>query len=194
MGLTRGIDPVLLAVLEGHFHPVVLMESVLPSETIRAHSGRGTITWDGHDWIGLDRLARFTGPGEGMGLARQASTLEIVMDLRSTMESSGAANRNADVTVWWGATTTAGGTVLIGEPFQLDAGYVDDWRRSFARSGAGAQHGVTVSMMPGPGARDGLPLVHSPEAQQARFPGDTGARHFVNAIKRATNPPLFPEP
>lgn len=194
MGLTRDVDPALLAALAGHIHPVLLMEVELPAETIRAHSGIGTLAWGGHDWLGMDRLARFTAGLEGRGLARSAATIEIVMDLPELLASSGAGARNGEVTAWWGVTTEAGGTTLIGEPALYFAGYLDSWTRGIVRDGMSIKHGLSIGIMPGPGARDGFPVVHSPEAQEAAFAGDTGARHFVNAVKRATNPPLFPEP
>lgn len=194
MGLSRGVNSTLKAALAGHFCPVALFELVLPAETIRAHSGRGNLSWDAKTWIGIDRLARFAGPEELPGLARARATVEMVLSLEAWAEADGAANRNAPLTVWWGATTLPGGVVLIGQPMLLYAGYVDDWRRRLDRSGAGGAHGLTIGLMPGPSARDGFPVVHSPEAQQALHATDTGARHFVNAVKRASNPPLFPEP
>lgn len=193
MGLTRGIDGALLAVLSGHFHPVTIAELVLPSDTIRAHSGFGTMTWDGHSWVGLDRLARFSIPSEGVGIATSSASLEIAMSLDALLTLNASAYRNSPLTMWSGATTSPGGTTLIGEPFIGFVGYVDRWSRSFV-AGDAPTHFATGGLEPGPGARTSQPMVHSAESQQAAYASDTAGRHFVNAVKRATNPPLFPAP
>lgn len=194
MGLTRGIDTTLLTALAGHFHPVSLMQAVWPDETIRCHTGFGTITWASETWDGLGHLVGLRAPQEGLGLARQAATIQMAVTLDIALAQQGRTIRNSDVTVWAGATTTPGGNVLIGQPFRIYTGYCDARRITLRADGGDLSHDVAVDLMPGPGARDGLVAVHSPERQEAAYPGDTGARHFVNAVKRSLNPPAFPGP
>lgn len=195
MGLTRGVDSTLKAALVGHFHPVALFEVILPSETVRCHTGAETISWATRTWLPFGRFADFSSSAEvAGGLARPTATVQLVMTLEALLLAGGAANRFSPLTVWWGATTEPGGGTLIGTPMLHYAGYVDQWARRITRSSGGGSHGLEVGLAPGPAPRDGFPVLHSPEAQEAQYPGDTGFRHFVNAINRATNPPLFPEP
>lgn len=195
MALTRGVPAGLITALSGHFHPVVMAEADWPSEMIRVHTGRGTIAWDSRSWLGTGRLVQFAGPQEGSGISTSEATIRVAETVETMLADRGKLIRNRDVTVWFGATTTPAGATLVAAPVLLFTGYFDS--RTFVVSMAGEEdltHDMVLGLGIGPGARSKASITHGYEDQMAAYPGDTAGRQVQNAIKRALNPAVWPEP
>jgi hypothetical protein len=185
MALTRGLDPAFAAALRSDvFHPVTLVDLDWPAGRIRAHSGAGVIVWGGHDWMGVGDFGSITTPAETTGAAANRATLTLVGLPADVLGEALGTARNRPATIYAGATTSAGGAVLVGAPVDVFAGYVDATRFVLEREGAGVTHGVQVDLGSGPSARAAATVHHSAEDQAAKFPGDTAGRWLINSERR----------
>ncbi|UWR30441.1 hypothetical protein K3758_02610 [Sulfitobacter sp. W002] len=193
MGLTRGASAALVSALSGHFHPVILTEADWPEEMVRVHSGVGTMTWNGQTWFGAGRLVQFQAPEEAGGLATSEASVKVAATVEDMLAERGKIIRNRSIRVWFGATTTAGGNVLVADPVWLFSGYFDSRTGSMTRAGEDLSHDMVLGIGTGPGARLSASITHSYEDQISRYPTDTAGRHVQNAIKRRYNPQNWPE-
>ena len=188
--MVRDIDPALLAAMSAPvWHPILLLDLDWPGGRLRLHSSVGPITWAGYEWGGVGGFGQVTPPGEAFGMAASPITLTLfglppdVID-KITAPSFEAQARNKRGAAFVGATTEAGGNVLIGDPYRIATGYVDAVRYTLRRQGEERQHGVQVSLGVGPSARATGTVVHSAEDQAAAFPGDTAGRWLIDAARR----------
>jgi len=194
MALTRGASAALIAALGGHFHPAILTRAEWPDGAEYRHSGFGDMSWDGQTWSGLDPLLIDTlgreelGGDTAPGQIRVAGTLAEVMALRAK------AIRNHAIEVWFAAVTTPAGATLAAEPVSLFSGYFDSRTLTISRSDGDMSHDLLLGVAFGPSPRASAAITHGPEDQQAAYPGDTAGRHVIHALKRAVNPPIWPEP
>jgi hypothetical protein len=191
--LTRGIAPEMLAALKGHFHPVLLVFVDWPDDPVFAHSGRGVIAWDAADWHGVGQFGSIDLPQEATGMMAQRATLTISGvsdDDINDIETATARNRACRILV--GCVTEPSGTVLIGEPVELWAGYVDAARLRIEAEGGDMVNAVRVEIGVGPSARARASVYHSAEDQASRFPGDTAGRHLIR-IEAVTEAATWPE-
>lgn len=189
MGLKRAVHEDTLAALNGIFHPVLMVYLDWPGGAVRAHSGAGTITWDGHNWLGVGQFGEVEIPGEAPGLAASnvsLSLLGVPPDIWDTLE---APIRNRPGRLWVALTTQPGGNVLVGEPIDLFIGHMDAMRYRLRREDGGVSHAVQIDLGSGPGARSSSAVLHSLEDQADKFPGDTAGRHLINVEAHAENEP-----
>lgn len=188
MGLTRGIDPALMAVLEaGAFHPVVLVFVDWPDDPVRVHTGTGTITWGGHDWTGLNGMnaGAITLPAELSSLAMVEGEAVIGGDpdrIDDILDDASAA-RGAAVQIWFGAVTEAAGTVLVGEPFCAFTGYAGAVTDTEAPDGMiDTVRLVKLQLVSGPSQRSVAGATHNWHDQRRADPEDTAGRWVSAAI------------
>jgi hypothetical protein len=186
--MVRDIDPALLAAMAAPvWYPVMLLDLDWPLGRIRAHSGTGTITFGGDEYLGVGRFGAVTPPGEAFGMAAQPIDVALFGLPPEVLDEITAPTfnpRNRRGTSYIAASTEPGGNVLIGTPYPKATGYVDAVRYTLRRQGEERQHGVQVSLGVGPSARAAAVLVHSAEDQQSRHPADTAGRWLVNARRR----------
>ena len=64
--VSRGLTPAQVAQFGGVFHPVVLVWIDWPSGAVRAHSGRGPISWGGYTWDGVGGFGEVSVPAEAL--------------------------------------------------------------------------------------------------------------------------------
>lgn len=192
MALTRGVDAAMIAILAGHFHPVLLTEADAPSGILRAHTNKGTLVYDGHDWSGFAPYAMWSFPDEGGGLTTAEAEVHLALSVEGMLALRGENMRNRAVRVLLGAVTEAGGNVLRAPPVEMFAGGFDSRRVSIARDASDdLQHDMALGVGVGPSARAGASIEHGAEDQARAFPGDTAGRHVINALKQAANPPKW---
>jgi hypothetical protein len=185
MGLTRGLDPALLAEMSKDvWHPAILVEIDLVDGLLRLHSGLGVLTWNGVDWIGAGRFGTIDAPGEGAGLAASRIVLGLVGLPPEALTFGASVERNRNGAIWIGATTEAGGSTLVGEPHNLLSGYIDATRYTVRRNNRGTEHGIQLDLGVGPSARAAAAVFHSAEDQAERAPGDTAGRWLIDASRR----------
>ena len=182
---TRTIHPDTLAAFEaGNFCPVVLVYLDWPEGPIRVHSGGGTITWGGHDWLGVGQFGELTVPEEVTGLAQQAATMTLIgtPDELDAYLDDPIRGRDADVYV--GVVTERGGNVLIGEPFTAFGGFLDAMRDVLAREGDEIIRSLVLQVVNGPSQRSSVSVHHTLEDQQQDYPDDTFFGLFQHAEDR----------
>lgn len=194
MALTRAASAALIAALAGHFYPVVLTRAEWPDGTEFRHSGFGDISWDGQTWSGLDPLSIGTLGREELGGDTEPGQLRVAGTLDEVMALRAKAIRNHAVEVFFGAVTEPAGATLAADPVSLFLGYFDSRSITFTRTGDETLHDLVLGVGFGPSPRAGAVVTHGPEDQQAAYPGDTAGRHVIHALKRAFNPPIWPEP
>ncbi|KZX98060.1 MULTISPECIES: hypothetical protein [unclassified Sulfitobacter] len=193
MVLKRGASVALIKALTGHFYPVLLTYADWPGETVRIHTGVGTLAWNGQSWLGAGKLVQFQAPEESTGIATSEASVRVAATIEGMLAERGKIIRNRTVTVWFGVTTEPGGNVLAQEPVQLFNGYFDSRSGTLTRNGEDQMHDMVLGLGTGPSARSAASVTHSYEAQIAQYPTDTAGRHVQNANKHLYNPQRWPE-
>ncbi|MCA2014377.1 hypothetical protein LCM17_23000 [Cereibacter sphaeroides] len=188
MGLKRDIHPDLMAVLEaGAFHPVSLVFVDWPGDPVRVHTGSGTITWAGEDWIGLHEInaGSITLPEEAASLGMVEGQVTIGGDperFDDVLEDAPDA-RGVTAQVWFGAVTERNGTVLIGEPFSAFTGTLGAISDTESPDGEfDLARIVTAQLVSGPSQRSKAGAAHSWHDQRRVDPEDTAGRWVSAAI------------
>ncbi len=185
----RGVGAALLAeVSKRMFFPIVLVAIDWPeSGWVYAQSGKGLVSWDGHDWLGVGPLSALSIPAEAGGTARRA-----VMDLIAPPDDTGAIVtaifgeadkpvRGRLCRVYFGSVVSRGSTTLVGDPVEVFAGSIDAMRFPAERKDGVLYHRMRLEVATGPSATASATPVHSYEDQIAAYPGDTGGRHLISA-------------
>lgn len=179
MGLTRDVPAGLLAVLDGPFFPVVLVEIDWPDGIVRMHTGVGTIAWDSVDWSGVGDLAALGVPEETVGLPPTRATLQLAGPLEDVLARLDDDVRGRGVRVLVGAVTTPAGATLVADPVEMFAGTLDTLAWEWAEIDGGDRASVLeTEIRTGPGARSAARITHSREDQAAAHSGDTAGRHI----------------
>jgi len=190
LALIRDVPPELMAALEsGTLKPVVLCFVDWPSGAVRAHSGSGPMTWDGHTWHGIavgDQLAgMITLPNEAASLAMVEGSATVggsSDEIDGLLEDAEAA-RGRTVQVWFGGTTTPGGNLLIGEPLLVFTGTVGSVSDQDTPQGDDDMvRLVKLQLVSGPSQRSRAATHHSWEDQRRLDPADTAGRWVSGAI------------
>lgn len=185
MGLRRDIDPALVAAISRSvWYPILFVHLDWPGSAIRAHSGVGSITFDGHVWSGVGRLGSISSETESVGLTAASVTLEMTGLPPEVLEEAQQPIRNHPGEIYIGATTEAAGNVLIGQPYLFVSGYMDALRCTVRRENGDVEHGVQIDLGVGPSARAVAAVLHSAEDQGAKYPGDTAGRHLIEVEAR----------
>lgn len=186
--MTRGAGATLLAEFaKASFHPVVLVHIDWPGEAVRAHTGRGQITWNGADWSGVWRFASMSLPPESSGAAAGVATVQIVGDPQMVYAQLDTWQRNRAATIWFGAVSERASNVLVGQPVQVFTGYMDAARCPIVETEDGFTHVLEVDLVSGPPARAMGSYYHCDADQRRRFPADTAGRLLVsNAARQRT--------
>jgi len=186
MVMSRGVPAGMLAVLDQPLHPVMLVYVDWPGGAQRAHSNFGTITWGGHDWIGVGSMGGVTLPGEMTGLAVSDGMLTLGGLPEEIDDLLGLDPRGAEVLIYFGLTTARNGTVLVSDPVLAWAGYVDGMASSEGYEGAEIRSTITLPVVSRSSQRLRPAAYHSEADQAAEYPGDTAGRWLTAALARTT--------
>ena len=183
MVLSRDIDSATYAAIgdRGGFYPIVLVHLDWPGGAIRVHSGTAALSWGGESWAGVGRFGDISLPGETQGLAAQDASLSLLGLGEDLDNYLGDDIRDADGAVYFGAVTEAGGSTLIGEPFEVFVGTIDAMRDVVEAADGGLTRGVRLTLSPGPSQRSSSGVYQSFENQTAAYPGDTAGRLVMQA-------------
>lgn len=160
----------------GAAHPVVLARLDLPGETVRVHSGSGTLDWDGHEWLGVGGYGFVRLPPYGAGFAQQKGSVSIgglpgVVDALLSIAVSGSW-----VEIWWGCLTGRTPAPLVSDPVREFAGFIDGSEDEITDGEQRATMGLKI----GPSQTTRGSSAHTYEDQRTRHPDDTAGR-FVKA-------------
>lgn len=178
VALTRGIPAPMLAAMAATFCPVVFVYLDWPGGAVRAHSSGGTITWGGHDWVGVGDFGSITLPGEFGGMVNAEAQVSIMGDPEALDEYTDAVIRNRTAEVYFGVLTDRASTVLVSDPVVVFSGQMD----VFSLQATEAGHAAQVSLITGPGARSDAAVFHSDQDQARKYPGDTAGRLLALAL------------
>ncbi len=189
MDMIRGLDPDMLAALEGPFFPICLAFLDWPDAPVYAHSGVGTITWDGHEWRGVGALGNVEIPPEAAGVAAVDAMLSLAGVSADLEGFADDAIRNRTVELYMGAVAARpgdpGGTTLRGNPVSLFSGTMDGLSIIASEGEDGIDHEARVSVATGPSARSAATIYHTNEDQSSRYPADTAGRLVILAYAKA---------
>lgn len=197
MDLTRNTPPALLAALSGpFFYPVVMVDVDWPGSRIRAHTNTGTITWGGQAFQGVGKFGGVDVPGEAMAGIPEEFRMSLTCDLPELAAYADTVIRGRAGTVYLGATSTRGGSDLIGA-VAIASGTCDGLVLRTELEGDEDQtvilYTLTVTLSTGPSYRSMAAIAHSHEDQLRAFPGDTAGEHLILAQANAEKT-LWPAP
>lgn len=197
MDLTRGMPPALMSAVSGpYFFPVVLAYIDWPGAPLRAHSGSGEITWGGQTWLGVGKFGSLDIPEEAASGVPSEFTMTLLSDFPDLEAYTDTVIKGAEVAIYMGAVTSAGGNSLIGaaevvsgaaDGMGLTTDYVDQDGQTVTL------YGVQVTVTTGPSYRSMASIAHSHEDQSRHYPGDTAGRHLLFAASLAEKT-YWPEP
>lgn len=183
MDYVRGYSPAQLAALDGVFYPIIFVYIDWPGAAIYAHEKKGAISWGGQTWQGVGDFGAITVPAEQTGLAATSATMRLLAgdDIYSVQDDT---VRNRTAVVYSGLTTARDTTILIGDPVEMFAGFIDSMNfitEIVERSDSGqtTMQGIEVGITSGPGARSKASIYHSEQDQSRAYPGDTAGQHLA---------------
>lgn len=188
MDLRRGLTADQLAALAGPIYPVLFAFADWPDDPVHAHSAVGTITWGGHDWIGIGPLGGVSIAAEEAGGIVPAQAVLTLIGAPADLDGrADDAIRGRVVRLYIGLLTGRPGdsTTLIGDPVDLFAGHMDVLDLAAESAETGVSHTAAVTVVTGPSARSRATIYHSDEDQRASYPGDTAGLLVALAWARA---------
>lgn len=197
MDLKRNTPAALLAALSGaSFWPVVLVDLDWPDGRVRAHSGKGELTFGGEIFHGAGKFGSVTLPEEGLDGVPEEFSLSFTCELDELAAYADTVIRGREGVIYLGATTERGGNDLI-DAVDLMSGTCDGLvLKSEVADDQGMKvilYTLTVTFSTGPSYRTMAAIAHSNEDQKRHYPADTAGRHLILAQAEAEKT-LWPEP
>jgi len=174
--MSRGFPAnVATALAQQHVAIVSFAKLEFPSGTVYVHNSLGTYTWGGQDWLGVGDLGSISQVEEGLDVSPYAITLTL-SGLDATI--SGVALTEDyylhPVTVYLGVLDTD--DVLISDPTQIWAGFMDQMNMSVGADGGDAIQLIAESELSR--FNKSLNLMYTNVAQQEKSAGDLFFSHM----------------
>jgi len=168
--MSRGFPAaVATALAQQHVAIVSFAKLEFPSGTVYLHNSLGMYTWGGQDWLGVGDLGSISQVEEGLDVSPYAITLTL-SGLDATI--SGVALTEDyylhPVTVYLGVLDTD--DVLISDPTQIWAGFMDQMNMSVGADGGDAIQLIAESELSR--FNKSLNLMYTNAAQQEKSSGD----------------------
>lgn len=151
----------------------ILAEFVLPAgDTFRFWSGAGTLTWDGHEFLGVARLGRVTGAGETAEIRRTETVYSLagISEFESLNDFLEVPVRGGQARAW--IAFLDDNERVIDDPILIDDSILDTASPSFSDDGSAVLNLNATSAIFRWQKPIGRFITH--EDQQEAFPGDTG--------------------
>lgn len=163
--------------------PVLFAEFDFASGVIRVHSGRGTVSWGGYDWLGMGRFGSVTSVDENSELAKKTITYSLSGlpgDIIAIGLNEHYQGRSARLYLGFKSLTT---NTLVDTPELLDQGRMNTIE---------TEEGDTCSVSLTSESRLSLwdrPVIRrlTNADQQSRFPGDRGFEFINQAAQKEIN-------
>lgn len=186
MAVRRGLTQATIdAISAPYFYITWLVFIDWPSGPIRAHSGTGTISFDGSAWLGVGNFGSITIPEETSGLSSFPAEFSIVGLPDSIQDYLDEDIRNRAVEVFGAIVSEAGGNNVVGTPFEIWSGYMDAMAFSAKMENQDGtptlSYGLRLEARGGPTIRSSTEVYHTAEDQESKYPGDTAGRLVINA-------------
>jgi len=182
--MTRGLSTNNeAAVVADTIAPLLFVEMDFGSGFSRAHSGIGTITWGGYDWLGVGTLGSISAIEDSAELQRQTVSFTIngiPSEWRSIVLDESYQGRSAKVYLGFLDTSTY---ILTDDPALLYIGKMD-----VASIKQGAEMSITITAESRIAAWN-RPMVrrYTNNEQQFRFTGDKGLEFIDQASRKEIN-------
>ena len=197
MALTRGASATLIAEFAKQgWHPVVMAYVDWPSGAVYAHSGVGTITWDGHDWLGIGDYGRIEVPAETRSGAARRLTLTLLGTIADLLGQAGEAVRNRDGEIYAGAVTTRSGNVLVADPVRVWRGTADALRFNMVSQDelvTRVEAALQLQLSSGPALRRNASQFHSQEDHKVNYSATDTAGRLNQAPETVAKNMTWPE-
>ena len=155
--------------------PLIFAELAFAGGTVRAHTGIGTITWDGNTWSGVGDFAGVSDIEEGVDVAARGLTISLNGIPSDLLPEALAANyRGRSAKVFLGFADDAG--ALVGTPYQVFGGRMDVLGLEDAGSTCSLSVQCENRLVD---FRRSRVSRYTHEEQQARHPNDDGLRYIA---------------
>ncbi len=179
--MSRGMDASNeAAVAADVIIPIQFAELNFESGYVRVHTGIGTITWGGYDWLGVGQLGSVDGLEERAELLRKVVTYNLAGvpdDLIAAALDENYLGRSAKVYIGFLNTSTY---QLVATPELQDAGLMDT---SKAKQGAQCAMAITAESRIASWSRP-VERRYTDAEQQAKYPGDKGLEFISQAAQK----------
>lgn len=185
----KTLTPDFLSAMRSPFKRVAFMVDLdWPGERVRLTTWSSKLTWGGHDWMSVGRLASLQFPSSGRATQARSATVGLA-DLPEQIEGVVGANiRNRFGAIYWALLDAKG--EVIPEPQGIIVGVMSARRIPTQGTDEGARYGTQIDIWSGGSPRRPGSGRHSYEDQITLHPGDTAGRH-LSAIEGAVL--LWPE-
>lgn len=182
MELKRNLaQQTLNAITEPFFYNVWMVFIDWPEGPVRAHSGVGTITFQGVPWVGVGNFGTITLPEESLGMASFPAEIEVTGLPSEIMDYLESPVRNRTIKVYAAIVTERAGNQVIGDPFEIWNGYADAMTFNATEDGENLNYGIRIEARGGPTVRASAEVYHTAEDQATKFPADSAGRLTINA-------------
>ena len=176
--VSRALSAEMLAALQRHLiKPVTFVELDWPTDYIRAHSRRGTLTWGSNDWTGVGPFGAVQFPTTTRSVIQQTASLILTVPPDAPEVEVEQPVRNKLAKIHWGLLDIDTDE-LIPTPVEEFVGRVDAQKLQMTSAEGGVQTVIQIDLVSGVPARRTASVTHSFEDQITRFPGDTAGRHL----------------
>jgi hypothetical protein len=121
----RDLTPAAIAAMAaGNVAPFYMVAIAFPSGTVYLWTGIGTVTWNGHDWLGVGNFGGVGPITQTNDLTAEGTTLAL-SGVPAGLVSSAIteAQQNSPVDIWLGFFDTTGGIIV--SPVYVFSGHVD---------------------------------------------------------------------
>jgi hypothetical protein len=179
--MSRGLEAAAeTAIEQSVVAPVLFADLDFPSGHVRVHSGVGTITWGGYDWLGVGTFGDISGLTESAELERKTVTYTlrgVPNDLISVVLGENYQGRTDRVYIAFFNTTTY---QMVADPHLLHSGLMDV---TAIKESSTCTITVTSESRIASWSR---PVVrrYTDAEQQRRFPGDKGLEFISQAAQK----------
>jgi len=183
--MSRGLSTDNLAQVNAESVGVVLLFAELDfvSGFVRCHSGLGTISWGGNDWLGVGTFGSVSSVEESAELQKRTITYTLTgipNSLISIVLGESYQGRPAKLYVGFLDPTTG---QLVDDPELIDQGLMD-----ISDIDEGKECSVTITAESRIAAWDRPVIRRFTDAdQKARFPGDRGLEFIDQAAQKEIN-------
>ena len=108
-------------VIAGTLIPIVFYEGEYAADTVRLWTGVGSITWDGHTWLGMGGIISIGAIQETTKTEATGFTISVTGESSANVSRALAScRRNKPGKLWLGALTDAG--AVVADPIEMRAG------------------------------------------------------------------------
>lgn len=174
-------SPMLAALTASALRPAIFVEATFATETLRIWSGVGSISWNGHSWIGVGSLGGIATIEEGANVQARGTSISLSgIDPESLADALQEIRIGRPVSIYFGSF--AGDGSLIADPLVSWSGRTDQPIIDVLGTVATIALACESRLMD---LDVGCDRRYTLEDSQLDHPGDLGMQ-FVNSLQQIT--------